>query len=98
MSRTLPLPTQKVFEMMPGFKEFYDVFKRSEQLIFDEFFEEIEQYRAAIKVTNLLPMEILPWVILLAERNRNSKIFNELYRRLDELEKSLEELEPPEQP
>jgi hypothetical protein len=99
MGRILSPSTQKVFEMIPELKGFYDVLKRGEQLIFDEFFGEIEQYRAAISnTTNLLPMEILLWAILLAEHKKNNQIINEIYGRLEKLENRLKELEPPEKP
>ena len=92
MGHTLPSTTQLVFEQIAELKPLYEALRRSDQLILDTFFESILQHRAAIgNVANLLPMEVLPFVILLEERKRNSQIQNELYRQIEELEKKLKE-------
>jgi len=97
MGRTLPSTTQIAFDQIAELKPFYEALRRSDQLIFDKFFEIILQHRAAIgNAANLLPMEVMPLVILLEERKRNNHIHNELYLLIEELDKKLILLLPPE--
>ncbi len=96
MGHTLPSTTQIVFDQIAELRPLYDALRRSDQLILDKFFEAILQHRAAIgNASNLLPLEIMPLVILLEERKRNSHIHNELYNQIEELRKQLDRLMPP---
>ena len=98
MGRTLPSTTQIVFEMIAELKGFYDVLRRSDQLILDKFFEAILQHRTAIgNADSLLPIEIMPFVILLEERKRTDHFHNELYSNIERLENRLKELGSPEE-
>ena len=98
MGRTLPSTTQIAFDQMAELRPLYDALRRTDQLILDKFFEAILQHRAAIgNATNLLPIEIIPFVILLEERKRNNHIHNELYNRIEGLENKLNLLLPPEE-
>jgi hypothetical protein len=91
MGRTLPSATQLILDEFAELKSLYGALRRSDQLIFDKFFEAISQHRAAIdNARNLLPMELIPLAILLEERKRNNHLFVELARRVEELEKRLE--------
>ncbi|MBC7876150.1 MAG: hypothetical protein H7Y59_03180 [Anaerolineales bacterium] len=93
MGHTLPSTTQLIFEQIAELKPLYTALRRADQLVLDNFFEDILQHRAAIgNAANLLPMEILPFVILLEERKRNNRIHNELFQLLEELEKKLLQL------
>jgi hypothetical protein len=84
------------FEMIAELKGFYDVLRRSDQLILDKFFEAILQHRTAIgNADSLLPIEIMPFVILLEEHKRNDHIHNELYGDIERLKNTLKELGPP---
>jgi len=86
MGRTLPSTTQIAFDHIAELEPFYAALRRSDQLILDKFFEAILQHRAAIgNAANLLPIEIMPFVILLEERKRNNHIQNELYNLIEEL-------------
>jgi hypothetical protein len=97
MGRTLPSATQLILDEFAELKPLYGALRRSDQLIFDKFFEAVSQHRAAIdNARNLLPMELIPFAILLEERKRSNHLFIELARRVEELEKKLELL-PPEQ-
>lgn len=97
MGRTLPSATQLILEEFAELKPLYSALRRCDQLIFDKFFEAIFQHRAAIdNARNLLPMEMIPFAILLEERKRNNTIFLELYGQIEELEKRLLLLTPPE--
>jgi hypothetical protein len=92
MGRTLPSTTQIVFDQIAELKPFYETLRRADQLVLDAFFEAILQHRAAIShAANLLPMEVMPFVILLEERKRVDHIFNELYRLIEELERKYEQ-------
>lgn len=96
MGRKLPSATQLAFEQIAELKPFYDALRRSDQLILDQFFEAVLQHRAAIgNVANLLPMEVLPFVILLEERKKNARIYDEIHRLIIELEDKLRPLLPP---
>jgi hypothetical protein len=90
MGRTLPSTTQLAFDLIAELKPFYEALRRADQLILDRFFEAILQHRAAISnAADLLPMEVMPFVILLEEHKRSSQMYNELYVLIDELEKKL---------
>lgn len=96
MGRTLPSTTQIVFDQIAELKPFYEALRRSDQLILDKFFEAILQHRAAIgNAATLLPMEVMPFVILLEERKRNDRIHIEIFGQIEELEKRLTLLLPP---
>ena len=97
MGHTLPSATQLAFEQIAELKPLYEALRRSDQLILDKFFEAILQHRAAIgNVANLLPLEVMPYVILLEERKWINHIHNELYNRIEEQDKKLKLLLPPE--
>ena len=97
MGRTLPSATQLILEEFAELKPLYGALRRADQLIFDKFFEAVCQHRAAIdNARNLLPMEMIPFAILLEERKRNNQMFIELYSQIEELEKRLVGLLPPE--
>jgi hypothetical protein len=90
MGRTLPSTTQLVFDLIAELKPFYETLRRSDQLILDQFFESALQHRAALgNAANLLPMEVMPFILLLEERKRNNHIITELYSQIEDLEKNL---------
>jgi hypothetical protein len=96
MGRTLPSTTQLAFEQIAELKPFYEALRRADQLILDRFFESILQHRAAIShAANLLPMEVMPFVILLEEHKRNSQVYNELYVLIEEIENKIKSMLPP---
>lgn len=98
MGRTLPSTTQLAFNLIAELKPFYETLRRSDQLILDQFFEAVLQHRAALSnAANLLPMEVMPFIILLEERKRNNHIIVELYGQIEELEKRLIYSLPPEE-
>ncbi len=95
MGRQLPSATQLIFEQLAEMRSFYDALRRSDQLILDKFFEDILQHRAAISnATNLLPIEIMPFVILLEERKKIILIHSDLWKQIEELDGRLRQLEP----
>ena len=97
MGRTLPSTTRIAFDLIAELKPFYEALRRTDQLILDRFFESILQHRAAISHSaNLLPMEVMPFVILLEEHKRNNQVYNELYILIEQIEKKLKLLLPPE--
>ncbi len=96
MGRTLPSTTQLAFEQIAELKPFYEALRRTDQLILDRFFESILQHRAAISHTaNLLPMEVMPFVILLEEHKRNSQVHNEIHVLIEEIQSKINLLLPP---
>lgn len=97
MGRTLPSTTQIAFDLIAELKPFYEALRRTDQLILDRFFESILQHRTAISnAADLLPMEVMPFVILLEEHKRNSQVYNELYVLIEQIENKLRPLLPPE--
>ena len=97
MGRTLPSTTQVAFDQIAELKSFYETLRRPDQLILDTFFEAILQHRAAIShAANLLPMEVIPFVILLEEHKRNRQVYNELYVLVEEIQTKIKLLLPPE--
>jgi len=98
MGRTLPSTTQIAFDLIAELKPFYEALRRKDQLILDTFFEDALQHRAAIShAANLLPMEVMPFVILLEEHKRINHILIEIYSQLEEQDKRLTLLLPPEE-
>ena len=96
MGRTLPSTTQIVFKLIAELEPFYLALRRSDQLILDKFFEAILQHRVPIgNADSLLPMEVLPFVILLEERKKFDKLQAELKAELEELQKQVDSLSPP---
>jgi len=96
MGRTLPSTTQLAFEQIAELKPFYEALRRTDQLILDRFFESILQHRSAIShAANLLPMEVMPFVILLEEHKRNAQVHNEIYVLIEEIQNEIKLLLPP---
>lgn len=96
MGRTLPSTTQIAFDLIRELKPFYGALRLSDQLILDKFFEAILQHRTAISnAASLLPMEVMPFVILLEEHKRTHRILNEIYVSIEEIENKLKLLLPP---
>ena len=96
MGRTLPSATQFILDTFAELKPLYHALRRGDQLIFDKFFDAILQHRSAIdNARNLLPMEMIPFAILLEERKRNNHLFVELFGQIEELEKRILQLSPP---
>ena len=96
MGRTLPSTTQIVFNLITELEPFYLALRRSDQLILDKFFEAILQHRVPIgNADSLLPMEVLPFVILLEERKKFDKLQAELKAELEDLQKQVDSLSHP---
>jgi hypothetical protein len=96
MGRTLPSTTQIAFDTIAELKPFYEALRLTDKLILDQFFEAILQHRAVISnAANLLPIEVMPFVIVLEERKRINHILEEIYVSIDELENKLNPLLPP---
>jgi hypothetical protein len=90
MGRTLPSTTQLAFELIAELKPFYGALRRSDQLILDTFFEAVLQYRVALGNTaHLLPIEVMPFIILLEEHKRNKQVYNEIYGLIEKIEDKL---------
>jgi hypothetical protein len=97
MGRTLPSTTMIAFGLITELKPFYDALRLGDQLILDKFFEATLKHRTAIdNARHLLPMEVMPFAIQLEERKRNNDIFNELFSRIEDLDKRLLLFIPPE--
>lgn len=98
MGRTLPSTTQIAFDLIAELKPFYQALRLSDQLVLDKFFDATLQHRAAIShAGSLLPMEVMLFAILLEERKRNNHNLVELYGQIEELEKKLIQLLPPDE-
>ena len=96
MGRTLPSTTQTVFNAIAELEPFYLALRRSDQLVLDRFFEAILQHRVPIgNAGNLLPMEVLPFVILLEERKKIDQLHAELLADIEALKSKLNRLLPP---
>jgi hypothetical protein len=95
MGRTLPSTTQIAFDLVAELEPFYGALRRSDQLILDKFFEAALQHRAAISnAATLLPMEVMPFVILLEEHKKQARIYHELYALIEEIQKKIHPLLP----
>ena len=97
MGRTLPSTTQIAFDLIAELRPFYNALRRGDQLILDKFFEAILQHRSAIgNATDLLPIEVTPFIIQLEESKRINHIHADLYNLIQGLENKLKQLMPPE--
>jgi hypothetical protein len=95
MSRVLPSSTQVILDEIVELKHFYGVFRLSDQLVLDEFFEAISQYQEIMRNTeNLRPMELMPLIILLEEYRKMDEARNALLTRLESLRRKLDLLSP----
>ncbi len=93
MGRTLPPVTQLVLSQIAEVKSLYGALRRSDQLILDEFFDSVQQHRAAIaNAASLLPLEAMLLLMLMETRKREAGIHAELYRELDRLREELRSL------
>ena len=101
MGHTLPSATEAILKEFSELDPLYGALRRSDQLILDAFFESILQHRSAIYETtrnaSLLPLEIMPYIVLLEDRKRNSSIHVELFSQIEALEKRLILFLPPEE-
>jgi hypothetical protein len=96
MGRTLPSTTQLAFDLIAELKPFYGALRLTDQLILDKFFEAALQHRAAISnAASLLPMEVMPFAILLEEHKRINHVLVELHASLEEIEKKLSSPDTP---
>jgi len=96
MGRTLPSTTQIVFNLIAELEPFYGALRRSDQLILDKFFEAVLQHRVPIgNADSLLPMEVLPFMILLEERKRFDQLHAELLAEIEELKNKADRPLPP---
>ena len=90
MGRTLPPVTQLLLAQIVEVKSLYGALRRSDQLILDDFFDSIQQHRAAIaNAASLLPLEAILLLMLLETRKREAHIHDELYRELERLRQEL---------
>ncbi|MGA7192151.1 MAG: hypothetical protein WBW94_00870 [Anaerolineales bacterium] len=86
MGRTLPPASQLILQQIDEIKPLYEALRRSDQLILDQIFEEINPHRAAIaNAANLLPLESMLILALLEQHKKFSRIIDELYREIDAL-------------
>ena len=93
MGRTLPSTTQIAFDLIAELEPFYGALRRSDQLILDKFFEAALQHRAAISnAASLLPMEVMPFVILLEEHKKHAQVYHELYALIEEIQQKIQPL------
>ena len=84
MGRTLPPASQLILQQVDEIKPLYEALRRSDQLILDHIFEEINPHRAAIaNAANLLPLEAMLLLSLLEQHKKFSRTVAELYRELE---------------
>jgi hypothetical protein len=96
MGRTLPSTTQNVFNAIAELQPFYGALRRSDQLILDRFFEAVLQHRVPVgNADSQIPMQLLPFVILLEERKKLDKLYAELRAEIEELKKRADRQLPP---
>ena len=75
MGRTLPPASQLILQQIDEIKPLYEALRRSDQLILDQIFEEINPHRAAIaNAANLLPLESMLILALLEQHKKFSRI------------------------
>ena len=86
MGRTLPPASQLILQQIDEIKPLYEALRRSDQLILDQIFEDINPHRAAIaNAANLLPLEAMLILALLEQHKKFSRIIDELHREIDAL-------------
>ena len=94
MGRTLPPVTQLVFSQISEVKSLYAALRRSDQLVLDDFFDSVQQHRAAIaNAASLLPLEAMLLLMLMELRKRDAGIHTELYQEMERLRQEIRALE-----
>ena len=87
MGRSLPPATQLVLQQIDEVRPIYEALRRSDQLILDAIFDEIQAHRAAIaNAANLLPLEVMLVLSQLEQRKRFNRLYDELCNELEELQ------------
>lgn len=93
MGRTLPPVTQLVQAQIAEVKSLREALRRSDQLILDDFFDSIQQHRAAIaNAASLLPLEAMLLLILMEERKREAYLHSEFQKELERLQQEIRKL------
>jgi len=95
MGRSLPPATQLVLQQIDEVRPLYDALRRSDQLILDAVFDEIQAHRAAIaNAANLLPLEVMLILSQLEQRKRFNRMYDELCGEFERLLREVEMLKP----
>ena len=93
MGRTLPPVTQLVLAQISEVKSLYAALRRSDQLVLDDFFDSVQQHRAAIaNAASLLPLEAMFLLMLMEARKREAGIHAELYQEVERLRQEIRAL------
>jgi hypothetical protein len=96
MGRSLPSVTWMLQEQVADVEPLRDALRRSDQLILNAMFDEIQQHRAAIaNAASLLPLESILLLMQLEERKREERIHAELRREIQELRRILKAFQSP---
>lgn len=98
MGRNFPSATELVHQVIADLKSFTEMLPPQDRLVFNKFYEYALNNRAAIaNATSLLPLEAMLLILLLEERKRNQRLYDELQAKIARLQKAVGQLEKPEQ-
>ena len=93
MGRSLPPATQLILDQIAETMPLYRALRRGDQFILDEFFNSVQQHRAAIaNAASLLPLEALLLLVQLEERKVFQGQLNDLYEQIRGLRAELQAL------
>jgi hypothetical protein len=91
MARTLPPATQLFLDKTDELRPLYATLRCADQLVLDDIFELIQQHQfASQRARNLLPLEVLVWLILLEEHKRVNQLQAQLEEEILRLRAELE--------
>ena len=95
MGRSLPPATQLVLQQIDEVRPIYEALRRSDQLILDAIFNEIQAHRAVIaNSANLLPLEVMLVLSQLEQRKRFNHLYDELCNEFEKLQLEIRRIRP----
>ena len=94
MGRNFLSATELVHQIIVDLKPFTEMLPPQDRLIFNKFYETVLNNRAAIaNAASLLPLEAMLLILLLEERKRNQRAYDELRAEIERLKRGTELLE-----
>ncbi len=94
MGRNFLSATELVHQIIADLKPFTEMLPPHDRLIFNKFYETALNNRAAIaNAASLLPLEAMLLILLLEERKRNQRAYDELHAEIEKLKRGREQLE-----
>jgi hypothetical protein len=94
MGRNFLSATELVHQVIADLKPFAEMLPPQDRLIFNKFYETVLNNRAAIaNAATLLPLEAVLLILLLEERKRNQRLYDELLAEVGRIKRGMPPLD-----